>query len=58
MTRELRCADAGMDCEGVIQGETDDEVMQKAAPHVKESHPDLQLDEGTVTKLRSLIHDV
>ncbi|TMJ95040.1 MAG: DUF1059 domain-containing protein, partial [Actinobacteria bacterium] len=27
MTRELHCADVGFDCEGVIKGESDDDVM-------------------------------
>lgn len=55
--RELHCADAGFDCEGVIQAESDDEVMKLAAAHVGESHPELELDEATQGTLRSLIHD-
>ena len=55
--RELHCADAGLDCEGVIKAETDDEVMNQAAAHVASNHPELTLDEPTQAKIRSLIHD-
>ncbi|MDQ4146075.1 MAG: DUF1059 domain-containing protein [Actinomycetota bacterium] len=55
--RELHCADAGLDCEGVIKAESDDEVMQQAAAHAASEHPELTLDEPTQAKLRSLIHD-
>ena len=55
--RELRCADTGMTCEGVIRAETDDEVMRQAAGHVSDAHPDLTLDEPTQAQIRSLIHD-
>ena len=57
MTRELKCRDAGLDCEGVIRAESDDEVMQQAAAHAQAEHPELNLDEATQNKLRSLIHD-
>lgn len=55
--RELHCADAGLDCEGVIKAETDDEVMRQAASHAADKHPELNLDGATQQKLRSLIHD-
>ena len=55
--RELHCADAGLDCDGVIKAETDDEVLRQAGTHVAEKHPDLKLNEATQQKLRSLIHD-
>ena len=55
--RELHCADAGFDCEGVIKAETDNEVMQQAAAHVADVHPEATLDEPAQAKIRSLIHD-
>jgi predicted small metal-binding protein len=56
--RELHCGDAGLDCEGVIQAETDEEVLRQAATHAADKHPELNLDEATQAKLKSLIHDV
>ena len=55
--RELRCADAGLNCEGVIRADNDEEVMQQAASHVSAKHPDLVLDQPTQEQIRSLIHD-
>ena len=36
--RTLQCRDAGFDCDAVVQGETDDEVLAQAGPHAKEAH--------------------
>jgi predicted small metal-binding protein len=59
MTKELRCADVGFDCEAVVHGESEDEVMQQAAQHARDVHgmsdADLQQNEGAI---RGAIHDV
>src|SRR4051794_19898712 len=54
--RELRCRDAGFDCDAVVQGESDDAVFAQAAPHAEQVHgltvtPELQ------QQLAGLIHD-
>ena len=36
--KQLRCRDAGFDCDAVVQGETTDEVLAQAGPHAKEAH--------------------
>lgn len=36
--KQLKCADAGFDCDAVVKGETDDEVMAQVGPHAKEAH--------------------
>lgn len=36
--KELACRDAGFDCDGVIEGESVDDVLAKAAPHAQEAH--------------------
>src|SRR3712207_7387800 len=36
--KELKCRDAGFDCDAVVQGETVDDVMAQAGPHAKEVH--------------------
>jgi len=55
--RELHCADAGFECDKTLQGESDDEVMSKAADHAREAHGMNEIDEATGQKLRGLIHD-
>jgi predicted small metal-binding protein len=57
MARVLHCADAGFECDKTLEGETDDEVMTKAAEHAQEVHGISEFDEATGTKLRSLIHE-
>lgn len=36
--RQLRCRDAGFDCEAVVEGETVQDVLAQAGPHAKEIH--------------------
>jgi predicted small metal-binding protein len=57
MTRVLHCADAGFECDANIEGETDDEVMMKAAEHARDVHGINEIDEETGAKFRSLIHE-
>mgnify|MGYP006192012885 CR=1 FL=1 len=36
--RTLHCSDAGFDCEGVVVGQSDEEVLQGASKHAREVH--------------------
>ena len=36
--KRLNCRDAGFDCEGVIEAESNDEVLDLAGQHAKEVH--------------------
>lgn len=38
MAKELRCQEVGFDCDEVVRGETEDEVMQKASQHGMQVH--------------------
>ena len=55
--KELRCADAGFECDAVIQGEDEQEVMSKAAAHASEVHGLTEIDDETGQQIRQLIHD-
>jgi predicted small metal-binding protein len=55
--KRLRCADTGFDCQQVIEGDDEQEVMAKAAEHAREVHGMKEIDEETGQKIRSLIHD-
>jgi predicted small metal-binding protein len=55
--KQLRCSHVGFDCQHVIQGEDEQEVMSKAADHAREAHGMTEIDEETGQKLRSSIHD-
>lgn len=56
MTKRLECPLEG--CHATIEAETEQEVMSQVEAHANESHPELELDEGTVASIRSGIHDV
>lgn len=55
--KELVCAEAGFDCDEVIEGEDEQEVMSKAAVHAREVHGMDEIDEEAGAKIRELIHD-
>jgi predicted small metal-binding protein len=55
--KELRCRDAGFDCDAVIQGEDEQDVMSQTADHARDVHGMDEIDEDTGQQLRSLIHD-
>lgn len=55
--KELRCRDAGFECDTVIEGETVDDVLAQAGPHAKEAHgvdvtPEMGQQIGTLVRDR------
>ena len=60
--KEIRCAEVGFfpDCDGVIRGETDEEVMAKAAEHGREVHgmTDADFTDENIEKIRQQIATV
>ncbi len=54
--KQLRCRDAGFDCEYEIRAETTDEVLQQAAEHVQSVH-NLEVTPELVEQVRGLIQD-
>ncbi len=57
MTKELRCRDVGVDCGWVATGETEEEIMKKAADHAKKEHGMNEIPPELVKKVRASIHD-
>ncbi len=55
--RELRCRDVGFDCQHVMQGSSDEQVLDQAREHARAEHGIEQMDGETEQKVRSLIHD-
>ena len=58
MAKSLSCADAGADCDWFATAATEEELMEKAIEHVKESHKELHLNSELEKKIKSLIKDV
>jgi predicted small metal-binding protein len=60
MAKTLSCREVGLDCDYVVRGETEEEVMRLGAEHGRQQHgmTDAQLnDPQTQQKVRSLIRD-
>jgi predicted small metal-binding protein len=55
--KELICADVGFDCDQVIHGADEEEVMSKAAAHARDVHGMSEIDDETGAKIRAQIHD-
>jgi predicted small metal-binding protein len=56
--KELHCKDVGFDCQGVVRGASDEEVMRQAAEHARMDHGVQELDDATASKIRSQIRTV
>jgi len=55
--KQLKCRDAGFDCDAVIEGATEDEVMAQAGPHAKEVH-DVDVTPELADQVKGQIRDV
>jgi len=56
MAERLECIVDG--CTAVIEADSEDEVMAQAQEHAETAHPDLELDDDTVERIRSSIQTV
>ncbi|MBV8864707.1 MAG: DUF1059 domain-containing protein [Acidobacteriaceae bacterium] len=57
MSKVLKCREVGMDCDFVARGETEQEVMTKAAEHAKKDHGMTNIPADMLPKVKSAIHD-
>lgn len=57
MTLELHCGDVIPGCEGVVRGDTRDEVLSQAAAHAATAHALTDIDADTGRALAAAIHD-
>ena len=54
--QELRCRDAGFDCDAVVRGEDVEEVMAQTRPHARTAHG-VELSPEAAERIRTLVHD-
>ena len=57
MTKELRCGDLMPDCDAVVEGRDEAEVMAKAAEHAKRAHGLDQIPTELAGKVKGAIRD-
>lgn len=58
MTKSLSCTDAGVDCDWSATAKTEEELLEKATEHVKESHKDIDVTPEFAERVKSLMKDV
>lgn len=56
MAKAIYCKDAGFDCAEVIRGQTEEEVLEKAAEHAKAAH-NVQVTPEMAQQVRALIKE-
>lgn len=58
MAKSISCADAGKDCGWSASAETEEELLEKVADHVKAEHKDIELTAENVSNIKSLIKEI
>jgi predicted small metal-binding protein len=53
----LRCRDAGVNCDWVGKGKTEDEVLKLAAEHGRKAHGMKEISPDMLAKTRAAIRD-
>jgi predicted small metal-binding protein len=57
MAKTLSCRDAGVDCDFVARGNTEEEIFRQCAKHGKEAHGMNEIPEDLRVKMRGLIRE-
>jgi predicted small metal-binding protein len=57
MAKVLRCRDVGLDCEGELRAETEEEIMRQAAEHARTTHSMTEMSPEVFQKVRAAIRD-
>jgi predicted small metal-binding protein len=57
MPKVIRCRDAGVDCDFIVRGDTEEELFSKALEHGRKAHGMTELSEELKGKMRKLIRE-
>jgi predicted small metal-binding protein len=57
MAKVLRCRDVGLDCEGELRGQTEEDILRQAAEHAQNVHNIQDMSPDLVQKVRAAIRD-
>jgi predicted small metal-binding protein len=58
MAKQIRCRDAGVDCDFEARAETEEELLKVCAEHAKAAHGLEQVPPELAAKVRAAIRDV
>ena len=57
MTLVVRCRDVGFDCDGVINAENEEQLMQQVAEHAGDVHQVTEVTPDLVAKVRQVVFE-
>ena len=57
MGKALACRDVGVDCDTVLKGENEADILRQAAEHAKGCHHNIQLTPQIQAKLKAAIKE-
>jgi predicted small metal-binding protein len=57
MGKSLACKDVGVDCDAVITGKDEADILQQAAVHAKSCHRNVQMTAEVQAKIKAAIKD-
>lgn len=58
MAKILKCKDVGVDCDFVVSGKTEEEVLKKASEHARKDHNIKRVTKDYLDSWRKLIKTV
>lgn len=57
MGKVLKCRDVGVDCDFEVHGETEEEILAKAAEHAQGCHAGVEMTPDVQAKIKAAIKD-
>jgi predicted small metal-binding protein len=57
MSKAIHCRDAGVDCDFVVRGDTEEELFRNALEHGREYHGMTEIPQDLKEKMRKLIRE-
>jgi len=57
MGKVLACKDVGVDCDTVLKGKDEADILRQAAAHAKDCHKGVQITPAVQAKIRAAIKD-
>jgi len=57
MGKVLKCRDVGVDCGFEVRGETEEEILAKAAEHAQSCHAGVEMTSEVQAKIKAAIKD-
>ena len=57
MSLKVHCRDVGFDCDGIVQAETEDDLLQQVAKHAQSEHGLEVVTDEVIAKVKSVIRE-